>query len=164
MPPKSKKSEAKSVTSKDSSGNKKISSFFKPAKRCCSLQALVLSADCHMTFFLLLYYTRSHPEDDEPTTSTPPAKRAMDLSAAGESLPGSKSSTPPTPPVGEEGGGGGAGSPLLSPEQKERIAGNKLEAESKRLAASVGAEKLGLSWVKALLSEFKKPYIKEVIN
>ena len=42
------------------------------------------------------------------------------------------------------------------------MAVNKLEAESKRIATMVGAEKLGTSWVKALLSEFKKPYIKEV--
>lgn len=38
----------------------------------------------------------------------------------------------------------------------------KLEAETKRIAATVGTEKLGPSWIKALLSEFKKPYIKEV--
>lgn len=50
----------------------------------------------------------------------------------------------------------------MSPEQKERMAVNKIHAESKRIAATVGAEKLGPSWVKALLSEFKQPYIKEV--
>lgn len=38
----------------------------------------------------------------------------------------------------------------------------KFEAETKRIAAAVGTEKLGPSWIKALLSEFKKPYIKEV--
>ena len=42
------------------------------------------------------------------------------------------------------------------------MAVKKLEAETKRIAAAVGTEKLGPSWIKALLSEFKKPYIKEV--
>ena len=49
----------------------------------------------------------------------------------------------------------------LSPEQRDRMAKKKFEAESKRIAVMVGAS-LGASWLEALFNEFKKPYIKEV--
>lgn len=39
---------------------------------------------------------------------------------------------------------------------------NRLEAEARVIAKKFGAEKLGLTWVKALLAEFKKPYMQEV--
>lgn len=96
-------------------------------------------------------------DDDDPQTAPPPAKRSTDEIREGEP---SKSSTPPTPDSLSGTGAGEAES--LSPEQKERMAVKKLEAETKRIAAAVGTEKLGPSWIKALLSEFKKPYIKEV--
>ena len=109
------------------------------------------AARCQLEYFFIL---RSHPvDDDDPQTTPPPAKRSTDeIRAEGEP---SKSSTPPTPDSLNE-------AESLSPEQKERMAQKKLEAETKRIAATVGTEKLGPSWVKALLSEFKKPYIKEV--
>ena len=94
-------------------------------------------------------------DDDDPQTTPPPAKRSTDEISEGEP---SKSSTPPTPDSLNEAGGAEG----LSPEQKERMALKKFEAETKRIAVAVGTEKLGPSWIKALLSEFKKPYIKEV--
>ena len=39
---------------------------------------------------------------------------------------------------------------------------NRLDAEARVIAKKLGAEKLGLTWVKALLAEFKKPYMQEV--
>ena len=39
---------------------------------------------------------------------------------------------------------------------------NKLEAEAKMIAKKFGGERIGLSWMRALQSEFKKPYIQEV--
>lgn len=38
----------------------------------------------------------------------------------------------------------------------------KLEAESKLTAKKFGAEKLGVSWFKALQEEFRKPYMQKV--
>ena len=105
-----------------------------------------------------MIHFRSHSENDEPLTSPPATKRQADYRPAEEPL---KSSTPLTPNC-DSSIKGGVSESLLSPEQKERIATKKLEAESKRVAALVGAEKLGPSWVEALLSEFKKSYIKEV--
>ena len=105
-----------------------------------------------MSFF----FFRSHPvDDDDPQIAPPPAKRSTDKIKEGEP---SKSGTPPTP----DSLNGAEGAQSMSPEQKERMALKKLEAETKRIAATVGTEKLGPSWIKALLSEFKKPYIKEV--
>ncbi len=49
-----------------------------------------------------------------------------------------------------------------SPEQKARMESNKLEAESRMIAKKFGADKIGLSWMKALHAEFKKPYISTV--
>ena len=114
-----------------------------------------------MSKFVVPSFLRSHPESDDTLTAPPARKRSTDDCLEWES--DSKPSTSPTP---EE--GGVSPSPTtrnienLSPEQKDRIAAKKLEAESKRIVATVGAEKLGPSWLKALLSEFKKPYIKEV--
>lgn len=108
----------------------------------------------HDPCIFLIPRSNSEAGDDNPSNAPPAAKRSThDIRIAGE-----LSSSPPTPGVGE----GGALVDDLSPEQKERMAVSKLEAESRRIAAMVGAEKLGSSWVKALLSEFKKPYIKEV--
>ena len=39
---------------------------------------------------------------------------------------------------------------------------NRVEAEARVIAKKLGAEKLGLTWVKALLAEFKKTYMQEV--
>ena len=39
---------------------------------------------------------------------------------------------------------------------------NRVEAEARVVAKKLGAEKLGLTWVKALLAEFKKTYMQEV--
>ena len=39
---------------------------------------------------------------------------------------------------------------------------NKLEAEAKIIAKKFGGNSIGLSWMRALRSEFKKPYIQEV--
>lgn len=50
----------------------------------------------------------------------------------------------------------------LSSEQKLRMERNRLEAEARVITKKLGAEKLGLTWVKALLAEFKKPYMQEV--
>lgn len=41
---------------------------------------------------------------------------------------------------------------------------NKLEAESKLLCKKFGAESLGATWLAALLPEFKKPYVEEVLS
>lgn len=38
----------------------------------------------------------------------------------------------------------------------------KAEAESRRLARQFGTERIGTSWTKALLPEFKKPYLQQV--
>lgn len=51
----------------------------------------------------------------------------------------------------------------LSPEQTLRIKEQKLVAESKLLARKLGVETLGLSWVEALLHEFKKPYMEQLL-
>ncbi len=57
-----------------------------------------------------------------------------------------------------------AGGPSpLSPEQKSRAERNKLEAEAKLLAKKFGAELMGVTWVKALLREFKSTYMQEVL-
>lgn len=50
----------------------------------------------------------------------------------------------------------------LSQEQRERMEEKKLEAQARRIAKRFGAEEIGVSWVKALFAEFKKPYIQEV--
>ena len=50
----------------------------------------------------------------------------------------------------------------LSPEQQTRMEKSKLEAESKLIAKKFAAEELGISWINALLPEFKKPYMQEV--
>ena len=68
--------------------------------------------------------------------------------------PPSKKSPSSSPPNGSEN--------ELSPEQKLRMERNRLEAEARVIAKKFGAEKLGLTWVKALLAEFKKPYMQEV--
>ena len=54
--------------------------------------------------------------------------------------------------------------PITSPsqEQRELMEKKRLEAEARRLARRFGAEEIGISWVKALLAEFKKPYVQEV--
>ena len=39
---------------------------------------------------------------------------------------------------------------------------NRVEAEARVITKKLGAEKLGLTWVKALLAEFKKTYMQEV--
>jgi len=41
---------------------------------------------------------------------------------------------------------------------------NRLEAEAKVIAKKFGTKEMGLSWVKALLPEFKKPYLQELIT
>jgi hypothetical protein len=154
MPPKS-KSKAKGAASSSKGQNKKISAFFKPdlTRKRCSERA---NAQAMCQLQILFFIIRSHSvDDDDPQTTPPPAKRPTDKMTEGEP---SKSSTPPTPDSLSEAGGAES----LSPEQKERMALKKLEAETKRIAAVVGTEKLGPSWIKALLSEFKKPYIKEV--
>lgn len=68
--------------------------------------------------------------------------------------PPSKKSPSSSPPNGSEN--------ELSSEQKLRMERNRLEAEARVIAKKFGAEKLGLTWVKALLAEFKKPYMQEV--
>ena len=50
----------------------------------------------------------------------------------------------------------------LSQEQKQLMEHKKVEAEAKLLGKRFGAEQLGLSWVKALSAEFKKPYMQKV--
>ena len=40
----------------------------------------------------------------------------------------------------------------------------RIEAESKMIANKFEAKAIGSSWTKALLSEFKKPYIQKVIG
>ena len=50
----------------------------------------------------------------------------------------------------------------LSPEQQTHMEKSKLEAESKLIAKKFAAEELGISWINALLPEFKKPYMQEV--
>lgn len=147
MPPKT-KAKTKTAVVTDSSQNQKISTFFKPdiSRKRYAKRGFYI----HVQYRLLCIF-RSHPSDDDPLTSPPPAKRSTDENRA-EGC--DESHTSPSPAVAAE----------VSPEQKERMATKKLEAEAKRVAATVGAEKLGLSWVKALLTEFKKPYIKEVRN
>ena len=112
-------------------------------------------ARCQLQIYFSSFNRSRSVDDDDPQTTPPPAKRSTDEISEGE---WSKSSTPPTPDSLKEAGGAES----LSAEQKERMALKKFEAETKRIAAAVGTEKLGPSWIKALLSEFKKPYIKEV--
>jgi len=50
----------------------------------------------------------------------------------------------------------------LSEEQKQRMEQKKLEAEARRVAKRFGAREIGVSWVKALVDEFKKTYIEKV--
>ncbi len=50
----------------------------------------------------------------------------------------------------------------LSQEQKDRMESKKLEAESKQIAKKFDAKEIGISWVKELLDEFHKPYIRQV--
>ena len=50
----------------------------------------------------------------------------------------------------------------LSSEQKMQIEERKLKAETRRLSSRFSAKDIGISWVKALLDEFKKPYIQDV--
>ena len=52
----------------------------------------------------------------------------------------------------------------ITPEQQYRIEKNKLEAESKLLCKKFGADSLGATWIAALLPEFKKPYMEEVLS
>ena len=53
-------------------------------------------------------------------------------------------------------------SPSVSPEQLSRMQQNKLEAEGKRLAKKFGVQRIGTTWVEALGSEFKAPYMDKV--
>ena len=66
------------------------------------------------------------------------------------------------PPTKKPSGSGDAMSPTVSPEQISRMEQNKLEAEGKRLAKKFGVERIGTTWVKALSSEFKAPYMEKV--
>ncbi|KAL5471585.1 hypothetical protein EMCRGX_G029712 [Ephydatia muelleri] len=52
----------------------------------------------------------------------------------------------------------------ITPEQQYRIEKNKLEAESKLLCKKFGADSLGATWIAALLPEFKKPYMEELVS
>lgn len=89
---------------------------------------------------------------DEAENSLPPSKIPRT-----DTSPSPTTFTPSTPPSKVK-------PDILtpSPEQKERMESNKLEAESKMIAKKFGADKIGLSWMKALHSEFKKPYISTV--
>lgn len=53
---------------------------------------------------------------------------------------------------------------LLSQDQRQLMEHKKVEAEAKLLGKRFGAEQLGLSWVKALSAEFKKPYMQKLIE
>lgn len=90
--------------------------------------------------------------------SPPPAKRASISPPGGHennfSPPPTEMSSDSSPNSQENG---------LSPEQKSRMERNRLEAEAKVIAKKFGTKEMGLSWVKALLPEFKKPYMQEVI-
>ena len=115
----------------------------------------VINLDCNS-------FHRSHSGYHDPAIAPCAPKRFTDDRLEGEF--DSKSVDPPTPDSGVD--VGVSPSPpssveSLSPEQRDRMAAKKFEAESKRVVAMVGAS-LGSSWLKALLDEFKKPYIKEV--
>ena len=86
--------------------------------------------------------------------------RLREESPISESLP-NLSSPPPSKRLPSNSPPNGSGNEL-SPEQKLRMERNRLEAEARVITKKLGAEKLGLTWVKALLAEFKKPYVQEV--
>ena len=91
---------------------------------------------------------RSRPKEEDAAIPSP--KKPLPDDSSNSKL----SSTPP--PSGSPPGSGD-----ISPEQRERMENSKLEAEAKIIAKKFGSEKLGLSWMKALLNELKKPYMQE---
>ena len=50
----------------------------------------------------------------------------------------------------------------LSPEQLLRMEKKKVEAEARLLAKKLGASSIGVSWMQAFQSEFRKGYIEKV--
>lgn len=91
------------------------------------------------------FFCRSRDQDDDK--DTPPL-----IKRASPSVPTASPEFTPSPEPTSP----------LSQEQRLQIEDKKLEAESKLVAKRFGAERLGLSWFKALRAEFKKSYIQKV--
>ncbi len=102
----------------------------------------------HNIIHLLLYAYRSQEEVSDTAENSPPPTKVP------------RADTPPSPAPTPP----GAKVTLLipSPEQKVRTEKNKLEAESKMITKKFGADRIGHSWMNALHTEFKKPYINTV--
>ena len=103
--------------------------------------------------------SNSPPGSQENSFSPPPTKSlfesSLDSQENSSSPPPAERSSDSSPKSQENG---------LSPEQKSRMERNRLEAEAKIIAKKFGTKEMGLSWVKALLPEFKKPYMQEVCS